>query len=123
MTTTLCNSGSVKLAAGSNVSTSLTDSNYTEFINQAEGQLAVDTRVDWVSAWGTISGSKYAKVVEQAVAAWAAVNAIRYKMTAYSSLNEATTMINVNLNRYSNAVTQLKEGQVIKAIGADKFSS
>ncbi len=117
MTETLCNSGNVKLAAGANVSTSLTPAFYTTLINQAEGQLTADTRVNWVTHWPTISGNNTAKIVEQAVANFAAVGAIGYDPSGYTSSQEATTIINVCLDRYDRAVTKLKDANVYKPFG------
>jgi len=81
---------------------------FTNIINQAEGQLIADTGVNWVSAWPTFSGNDYAKIVTQAVSNLAAVDAIRYNMASYLSNVEATTMINVCLDKYDRAVAKLK---------------
>lgn len=117
MTETLCTSGSVKLAAGANVSSSITAANYTEFINQAEGDLVVDTRVNWVSNYSGLSAD-FKKALEGACAAKAAIKAIRYDMSGYTTVGEAVTMINTCLEEYDRAVARLKEQAVIKAVGA-----
>lgn len=116
MVVTLCTSGSVKLAAGAGVSTALTDANYTEFINQAEGDLIRDTRVNWVSSYSGMSAD-YKKTLEGAVAARAAVNAIKYQMNGYTKIGEAITMINICLTEYEQAVQKLKMADVVKALG------
>lgn len=118
---TLCTSGSVKLAAGTNVSTSLTDANYTEFINQAEGQLIADTRINWVDVYSGMN-TDFKQICEQAAAAWAAVDAIRYDPSGYTSLNEAITIINVNLDRYDRAVAKLKDSNVYKPFGGSPIT-
>ena len=121
MTTTLCTSAEVKLAAGANVSTALTEANYTTFINQAEGQLCADTLVDWVSAYSGVSAN-YKKIIENACANYAAVQAINYDPSGYTSLNEAATMVNICLDRYDRAVTKLKEANVYKPFGASQIT-
>lgn len=117
MVETLCTSGNVKLAAGANVSTELTPAYYTTLINQAESTLAADTLVNWVDAWPTISGNNTANIVQQAAANFAAVGAINYDPSGYTSLGEATTLINVCLDRYDRAVKLLKDANVYKPLG------
>lgn len=117
MVETLCTSGSVKLAAGANVSTALTPANYTEFINQAEGDIVAETRVNWVSNYSGLSAD-YKKILEGACAAKAGIKAIRYDMSGYTKLGEAITMINICLTEYDRAVSILKTSANVKALGA-----
>ncbi|MEK7112680.1 MAG: hypothetical protein AAB875_05120 [Patescibacteria group bacterium] len=116
MVVTLCTSGSVKLAAGNNVSTALTDSDYTLFINQAEGDIVADTRVNYVSAYSAMSAD-YRKILEGACAAKAAVKAVRFAPSNYSKLGEAITIVNICLDEYDRAIAVLKRADVIKALG------
>lgn len=121
MAETLCNSGNVKLAAGANVSSAITAAQYTELINQAEGQLTADTGVNWVTHWPAISGNSYAKSIEQAAANWAAVNAIKYDPSGYTTIGEAVTIINACLDRYDRAVNKLKDANVYRPFGGTKI--
>lgn len=120
--TTLATSGNVKSYAGASVSSNLTDSDYTLFIEEAEAQLIADTGIDWVAAWPTISGNNWANIVTGAVAAFAAVSAVGYDPDAFATLNSAITTINVNLDRYDRAKSQLSDQNVYKPFGVSKMS-
>lgn len=119
---TICTSANVKLAAGASVSSSLTGNDFSEFINQAEGQLIADTGVNWVTHWPTLSGQDYGKVVEGAVAAYAGTMAIRYKPSGYAQLNEAITIMNANLEIYNRAIAKLKDSNVYEPFGGTKLT-
>jgi hypothetical protein len=116
MTETLCTLGSVKLKAGTN-HTALTAAQYTELINEAEGQLIADTRVNWITHWPQISGSNYVKIIQGAVSAKAANIAIMNDALAVGGLTTATTMINHNLDIYDRAVAKLKDANIFKPFG------
>ena len=116
MVETLCTSGSVKLAAGANVSTALSAANYTTFINQAEGDVIAETRVNWIDIYSTLNAD-FKQVLEGATAAKAAVKAVRYDMSGYSKIGEAITIINACLDEYDRAVAVLKQQAVVKALG------
>ena len=120
MVETLCNSGNVKLAAGEDFDTSITAAQFTELINQAEGQLIADTGVNWIDVYSAMNAD-FKQAIEQAAAAYAAVNVVRYKPSAYASLNEAITIVNINLDRYDRAVAKLKDANVYKPFGGDKI--
>lgn len=117
----LCTSGNVKLAAGANVSTAITNAQYISLIDQAEGQLIADTGVDWLVVYATISGNSYGKIVEQAVANFAAVGAIGYDPSGYTTIGEAVTITNICLDRYDRAVVKLKDANVYKPFGGTKI--
>lgn len=115
MAETLCDSGAVKLKAGSNASSTITDNavTMTQFINQAEGDIAADTTVDWVSKYSGLSAN-FKQVIEGAVASKAAISVINYNMGGFTSRAEALTMLNVNWATYDRAVRELKENKVKK---------
>ena len=117
MVETLCDSGSVKLHAGANVSGDLTPANYTTLINEAEGDMFAETQVDWVNIFSSLNVN-YSKVVEQACAAKAAIPATKFDMLSYNSVAEAMNVINTNLTIYDRAIKVLRDPEVIKAIGA-----
>ena len=116
MTETLATSGSVKLKAGADVSTAITTEQYTEMINQAEGNIVADTRVNWLDVYSTMDAD-YKEILQGAVSAKAAISAINYNLGVYPSLNHATTMINVNLDEYDRAVAKLKDANIFKPFG------
>ena len=94
MTETLCTSGAVKLKAGANVSTAITGDNYTDLINQAESYIVCLTRTDYVSTYSGLTASKK-KILEDAASSHAAISAINYDMSNFTSRQEALIMINI----------------------------
>ena len=123
MTETLCDSGHVKLCAGAKVSTALTGADYTTFINQAEGQIVADTGVNCIDIYSTMNAD-FRKILEQACAAWAGNKAIKYDVGVYTGgLQEATTMVNINLEEYDRAIAKLKDANVYEAFGGTKMTS
>ena len=108
MVTTLCLSGSVALKAGANVSTSITEEAWTEWINQAEGIIAAETRVDWVDEYSGLSDN-VKKVLQDAASSHAALAAINYDMGNYNSKTEAQTMLDVNYTRFKEVMRIIKE--------------
>ena len=114
MTETLCDSGAVKLKAGTNVAT-LTAAQYTQLINQAEGYINSVTRVNWNDVYSTLDAD-VKQVLEDAASSKAAVGAINYDMSGYTSKAEAITMLNVNFQILQDAIRELKEDKVRKQI-------
>ena len=121
MTETLCASGSVKLKAGEEAS-ALTSAQYTELINQAEGQFIADTAVNWVDIYATLN-SDFKQAIEGAVSAKAAIGVIGYDPLALGPLSVATTKVNILLDEYDRAVSKLKETNIYKAFGGTSFST
>lgn len=120
MTETLCDSGAVKIKAGTDAPTSVTGipTTMTQLINQAEGAFCAATRVNWLDVYAGLNAD-FKQIIEGAVAAKAAVGVINYDMLAYGNLQTATTMINVLLDEYDRAVDKLKDDKVVKAFGAE----
>lgn len=118
MTETLCTSGAVKHRVGAFASSTVTASGawLTELINQAEGQIAAETMVDWVSVYSTLSDN-YKKVLEQAAACWAANAVIGYDPSGFLNVSEAAFIVNLNWGAYDRALKVLSEAPVSKAIG------
>lgn len=123
MTETLCDSGAVKIKAGVDAPTAVigNPTTMTQLINQAEGQLIADTRVNWIDVYSTLNPD-FKQVIEGAVSAKAAVAVINYDPLSYGNLNTATTMINVLLDEYDRGVSKLKEDKVIKAFGGEMMT-
>jgi hypothetical protein len=108
MTETLCDSGAVKLKAGKNVSADLTPAQYTLMINQAESDIVMEMRADVVAGYAGYTDSKK-KILEDATSSKAALVAINYDMSGYTSRTEAQTMLDLNSEIYSNAIKKLKD--------------
>jgi hypothetical protein len=118
MTVTLCTSGAVKLKAGSLVSSALTDTDFTELINQAEGWFSGNAQYDWVTNYSGISVIGKA-ILQDAVSSRAGFFAISNNQSGYSSLEESqvlmdanwtNTVENTNLMRDSKYVEFIKRG-------------
>jgi len=123
MVVTLCTSGSVKLKAGTDLPT-FTDDQYTEIINQAEGQIIADTRVNWVS--GSVYDNMnpaFRQILQSATAAKAAISVINYDMLGYGSVQVATTMVNVLLDEYDRAVAKLKDQNIYSPFGGSPITT
>lgn len=107
MTTTLCSSGAVQVKAGSNATT-LTDDQYTELINQAEGFVCTSGRYDFVSNYASIS-SMGLYILEDACSCHAAIAAINYDMSPFTSRTEAQVMLDVNYSRLAEDVNLIRD--------------
>lgn len=107
MTETLCDSGAVKLKAGLNAS-SLTATQYTQLINQAEGYINTQSRYNWVDAYSGLNVD-VKQLLEDCASSYAAINAIAYDMTDYNSISEAQTLMDVNWAKAQNILEKLKD--------------
>jgi len=107
MAETLCDSGAVKLKAGANVAT-LTGSQYTQLINQAEADIMASTRIDWVNLYSSLDAENKL-ILEAACSDKAGIYAISYDMSGYTSRAEAITMLNVLWASFTDALRVLKE--------------
>ena len=113
MTTTFCNSGHVKLKAGANVSTALTDANYTTFINHAESFIndAVKIEgVDMVAGYAALPAN-VKSIFEDCASSKAAISAINFDVTTYTA-SECQTMLDINYTIFSDCMKLLAEKKV-----------
>jgi hypothetical protein len=119
MTVTLCTSGQVVLKAGANVSTDIKDDDYTVFINQAEcfiNAAIAKTGVDVVSSYASL-GTNVKQILQDAASSHAAIAAINYDMSGYTSRTEAQIMMDVNYTKFNDCITLLKETNVTDYMG------
>jgi len=80
----------------------------SNFCDQAEAQLAVLTRTDWL----TISGSLKAntkQILSDVVSDMVAMKVINHNMNGYTSRSEAETMLNVLRDNFTRNVEALKD--------------
>ena len=119
MTETLCTSDAVKLKAGENA-TILTGTQYTQLINQAEGQFVADTGVNWLDVYSGLNAD-FKQSIEGAVASKAAVSVIAYNPFALGSTVLATMKINVCLDEYDRTVAKLKDANIFKPFGGTQL--
>ena len=111
MVETLTDSGAVKIRAGTNVSSSITPTQYTALINQAEAYINSETRINYTTAYsGLTTGTK--EVLDMTASAHAAVGAINFDMSGYTSRAEAITMINVDLEIVDMGIKLLRNKEV-----------
>ncbi len=121
MTETLCTSAHLKLKAGAH-HTALTSAQYTDLINEAEGQIIADTRVNWIDVYSGMN-SDFKQILQGAVSAYAANGAIMNDPLALGGLVVATTIVNKNLDTYDRAVNKLKDANVYKPFGGTEITS
>lgn len=104
---TLCNNLNVKYKAGANCSTVSYAEAYTNvYILEAEGKLCLDTRYDWVTNYASISAIGK-EILREAVSCLAAIDAINYDMSGFTSRQEALIMVNILWARYSDIVSKI----------------
>ena len=108
MAETMCDSGAVKLKAGSNVSSALTADNYTQLINQAESFINVWTKTNFTDNYAGLNVDVQ-KILEEAASCHAATGAINYDMSGFSSRQEALQMVNILWARMMESLRLLKD--------------
>ena len=106
MTTTLAVSGNVVLKAGLNASV-LTEAQYEELINQAEGQINTDSEFNWNDVYGTLNVDvKY--ILQLAASNLAAIYLVNYNPNVWN-LATAQTKLDVLWDGYESAIKNLRE--------------
>lgn len=97
---TLCINADVLKFAGANASSTSTAEAYTNvYIKEAEGLVCLETRYDWVTNYASVS-TIGKEALRDATASLAAIKAINYDMSGFTSRQEATIMINVLWAQY-----------------------
>lgn len=104
MVETLTQSGACIFKAGKNLSTDLTTGTvtdttpakdvWTELINQAEAEIAVATRRDWVADYSGLDAN-VKKILDKVASDIAGAYGISYDMSGFTSRVEAETMLDV----------------------------
>lgn len=91
-------SGACVLKAGANVNIAFTgtsaQANWDQLIHQAESLLHVATRWNISGAFGSLSGD-VVDILDETASNLAAIYAIQYDMSGYTTRTEAEDMINV----------------------------
>ena len=112
----MCSSGTALLKAGKSVSTDLSSPSGTfpllqpveDFISQAESQVNVLTGVNYSDTYPGLNDDTKL-ILEDAVSSYAAMSMISYDMDAWTSRAKAQTALDVNWNRFTEAIKLLKE--------------
>lgn len=117
--TTLCVSGAALKKAGINVNARLSAGSILEgtdfivdtWIAEAEGMINSTTRKNWIDNYSTLNTDvKY--LLQKAASSLAAMQCISYDMSAYTSSQEAQTMLNYLRDDVSSAMQLLKDKNV-----------
>lgn len=109
MTETLCDSGAVKIKAGTNAAT-LTAAQYTNAINKAEGFVCAQGRYDYVTNYASLSaiGKEFLKDITSSKAA---IEVINNNMAGFTSRTEAQVMLDVNYSNVVDCANLLRDGK------------
>ena len=114
MVVTLTTSGAVVFKAGVD-HTVLTDTLYTEAINEAEGEIFADTGVDFVDKYSAINAN-FKKVLDSACSNKAAIYVINNNIDAIGR-GTSTLMTNVLSWAYDKAILRLRLSDIKKEFG------
>lgn len=111
---TLCINADVLKKAGVNANSTATAEAYTNvFIKMAEGQLSSSARYDWVTNYSSVS-TIGKQILKDAASSYAAVQAINYDMSGFTSRQEALTMVNILWAGFQKCITLLEKDNKYK---------
>jgi hypothetical protein len=111
---TLAINADVLKEAGEGVSATSTAEAYTNYyIKKAEGKICLDTRYDWVTNYSSVS-TIGKEILREAVACYAAVAAINYDMSGFTSRQEALMAVNLLWARYIDIVKRIVDDNKYK---------
>ena len=109
-------SAAVTLKAGAGVSDALTETKISGMIMQAESTLCAATRHDWVADYAGISeNTKY--ILEETAAGLAAIEAVKFDMSGYTSRLEAEDIINVLRDAVLRNISILRDVKTREFLG------
>lgn len=114
---TLCMSGAVLVKAGANVSTDMTDGTVLvdSLIDQAEGVVNAISRNNWVTNYLTLTSEKKL-LLEEVTSNLAAIYAVSYDMSNYTTRIEAEDIINVLRDAALRGLSILRDQKVVDFI-------
>ena len=95
------------MKAGTNAPT-LTEDQYTELINEAEGFVCAQARYDYVAHSGSIS-TEGLQFLKDIVSSKAAIDVIKKDMSGFTSRAEAQTMLNVLWNSVAEGINIIRD--------------
>jgi len=88
-----------------------------EFINQAESEVIVASRKNWIDDYSSLNADKK-KLLDQVTSDLAAMYCINYDMSGYTSKAEAETMLDLLKDASQRGLTTLKEQVSVDWTGA-----
>src|SRR3990167_3608065 len=127
VTTTLCTSGMVLAKVGIGYNTNLdgksaaivgSDFIIDLWIVEAESYINDLTRFNWVTSYTTYSADKR-KILQEVASSYAAINAIAYDMSGFSSRLAAENKMALLNNSVLRCIDILKEDKTQSFIGSD----
>lgn len=108
---TLCINADVLKFAGASANSTATAEAYTNvYIKEAEGFLCALTRYDWVTNYANIS-TIGKECLRDATASYAAIKAINYDMSGFTSRQEALQMINILWAQFMETAKLLQDNK------------
>ena len=121
MVATMCLSGAVIAKAGAGVSAVITagwspTSEYEGWIEEAEAYLSNITKYDLITNWASLN-AVYKLLFTEYCSRYAAIEAIKYDMSSYTSRVEAEDMINVNAWRMIEIIKLLENADIQDFLG------
>jgi len=113
MSWTLTTSGAAIAKAGKNANSTIVASTATlaKWSDDAEAQLAVLTRKNWVTDYDTITAN-FKPALSEAVSDLIAMKIINYDMSGYIGKREAETMLDVLRDNFSRILGVLEKDNV-----------
>ena len=112
---TFSSSGAVVAKAGKNVSITIPETAFNDWIEQAEATCAVISRHDWVTTSAAIL-TNAKPLIEETVTALAAIEAVKYDMVGYTTRIEAEDIINVLRDSALRGLSLLRDQKGVKFI-------
>lgn len=113
MTWTLCTSGSAIHRAGANVSSTIATSGsaLADYSDEAESRIASLARYDVVANYANFT-SNGKKILQELSANMVAEKMINYDLSGYTTLGEATTMLNVLKTNINELIEMIIEDKI-----------
>lgn len=114
MSFTLTTSGAAIAKAGVN-QTAVTTATMDTWSDESEASFSALTQKDWVANFASI-GTNYKQAVGDAVSSMIAMMIINNDIGAYPNRGHAQTILDINNNIVTRAISQLKDDNVKKLI-------
>ena len=122
MAVTLTTSGAVLIKAGKNVSSDLTgvgnttlgktaDQIISQYINEAEAVINSETRYNWIDGYAGLNDD-VKNILNEVASNIAAMYAVTYDMSGYTSRIEAETIMDVLIDSAKRGLSLLKDKKV-----------
>lgn len=103
-----CTQLEIEYKAGANVATGITEALYNSFVEQAESKINVMTRYNWTDAYSTLNAD-VKRILSETASNMAAIYAIQYDMSGYTSLGEAESMVTILRDQFLSNISILRD--------------